>query len=91
MFRHCEAVGVARQTPNTKNGELDSAIRYLSETGLSSPCAPFDVATLLNLVFATKNGSKSSRETEVASAAGIPRDSALRASCIPTHKWKPDG
>jgi integrase len=36
-------------------------------------------------------GSESSGETEAAPAARIPRDSALRASCIPTHKREPDG
>ena len=89
-------LGLAWQGSNPKNSELDSAIRHLPETPLPSPCVPFDVATepVESCVRHQERhsvGSESNRETEAAPAARIPRDSALRASCIPAHERNPDG
>jgi len=80
------------QTPRTANSIRQFAISQKLASHLRAYLSTWR-PNRLNLVFATKNGTPwdQNLETEAAPAARIPRDSALRASCIPTHKREPDG
>jgi integrase len=79
------------QTPKTANSIRQFAISQKLASHLRAYLSTWR-PNLLNLVFATKNGTPWDQnlvvKTEVAPAARIPRDSALRASCIPTHEWE---
>jgi len=80
------------QTPKTANSIRQFAISPRLTFHLRA-CFSAWRPNILNLAFATRHavGSELSCKTETPPAAGIPRDSTLRATCIPTHKRKPDG
>jgi len=90
MCRQRLTVGLAGkvQTPKTVNSIRQFAIYAKLASHLRTYLSGWQ-HNRLNLVFANQErnavGSKPSGQTEVASAARIPQDSALRDACLPTH------